>query len=309
LLKLEFVGRDDDFFFLGGDSLTGVELQIRLREAFGVHVANFHEDATVARIAAAIRHDSAIPATEARPIPVLMPLWRNGSEPPLFLVHGRHGQAFVSPHFMRLLGNEQPVWAFQARGLDGLHEPHSTVEDMAGEYLAEMRKQRPHGPYFLGSLCAGVYIAAEMARSLREAGERVLPLLVLDPPNSLLDGGYARMSEKQFASKMKAHRASGRDATLVEDPSYMRALRHTAMTFEHAIATHKPQKYDGAVYMLSSHERMQAGSVALRQIFTGRLKRYEAGDTHAEALDPRNPVFASALRRCVGLIREAARAG
>ena len=37
------------------------------------------------------------------------------------------------------------------------------------------------------------------------------------------------------------------------------------------------------------------------------FKRYEVGSTHAEALDPRNPVFASSLLRCVGLIREAAR--
>ena len=48
-----------------------------------------------------------------------MPLWQSGRQPPLFIVHGRHGQAFVSPHFMKLLGNDQPVWAFQARGLDG----------------------------------------------------------------------------------------------------------------------------------------------------------------------------------------------
>jgi len=208
---------------------------------------------------------------------------------------------------MQLLGNNQPVWVFQARGLDGLREPHSTIEDMAAEYLAEMRKQRPHGPYFLGSLCAGVYIAAVMARSLREAGEKVLPLLVLDPPNSLLEI-YTQMSEDQFVSKMKMRGTRRRDARLMED-SALEALRHTVITFEHAIAKHRPQPYDGPVYMLSNHERMQAGSVGLRHIFTGGFKRYEAGDTHTEALDPRNPVFASALLRCVGLIRQAARGG
>ena len=50
-------------------------------------------------------------------------------------------------------------------------------------------------------------------------------------------------------------------------------------------------------------------SAGLRKIFTGRLKRFEVGATHAEALDPRNPVFASYLLRCVGLIREAAQVG
>jgi thioesterase domain-containing protein len=179
---------------------------------------------------------------------------------------------------------------------------------MAAEYLGEMRRRRPHGPYFLGSLCAGVYIATAMARSLRAAGEAVLPLLLLDPPSSVLHRGYSSLTEEQFVSKMKARRASGRSAGPVDDPEYMKAVIRTAMAFERAIAKHRPLPYDGPVYVLSSRRRMNgADPLGLRQIFTGRLKRYEVGTTHADALDPRNPVFASALLRCVGLIREAAR--
>jgi amino acid adenylation domain-containing protein len=309
LLKVEPIGRDDDFFFLGGDSLMGVELQIRLRDSFGVHVANFHEDTTVAKIAATIRRDRCRPATEVRPIPVLVPLWRSGSEPPLFLVHGRNGQAFVSPHFMQLLGNDQPVWSFQARGLDGLREPHSSVEDMAAEYLAEMQRQQPQGPYFLGSLCAGVYIAAAMARSLHKAGEKVLPLLVLDPPNRIGEKGYyEEIGEERFVREMTGLRKLGRTAGPVEDPAYMNALRHTVLAFERAIARHRPQPYGGDVYVLSSHDRKSEGSVSLRKIFIGRFKRYEVGENHSESVDPGNPIFASTLQRCVGLIREVARA-
>lgn len=308
LLKRSPIGRNDDFFMLGGDSLMGVELQIRLRDVFGLHVANFHEDATVARIAANVRRASATPSTSPA-IPVLIPLWRQGDAPPLFLVHGRHGQAFVSPHFMQLLGNNQPVWAFQARGLDGLSEPHSTVEDMAAEYLAEMRKQQPRGPYFIGALCAGAFIAAVMARSLVEAGESVLPLLLLDPPDRLRNGGYSQMSEEAFVSKMKARRASGRNAGPVDDPAYMKGVIRAAMAFERAIANHRPRPYDGAVYMLSSRQRIAGPDPAsLKMLFTGRVRRYEVGATHAEALDPRNPVFANYLLRCVGLIRGAAQA-
>jgi amino acid adenylation domain-containing protein len=188
LLKRERIGRGDDFFLLGGDSLAAVELQSMLASALGASPTEFHEDATVAGIAARIRALCATPAAERRAMPVLKALWRQGSAPPLFLVHGRHGQAFVSPHFMRLLGNDQPVWAFQARGLDGLSEPHRTIDAMAEEYLAELRKVRPHGPYFLGALCAGALIAAAMARSLSDAGETVLPLLLLDPPGRAPQG-------------------------------------------------------------------------------------------------------------------------
>ena len=303
LLALDLVGRDDDFFLQGGDSLLSVELEFRLAEAFGVRVGNFHRGATVASIASSVRRMRIDPQRGSRGFPVLIPLWTQGRAPPLFLVHGRHGQAFVSPHFMRLLGDDQPVWAFQARGLDGSSAPHASVEDMAAEYLGELRKVRARGPYFLGSLCAGVYVVAAMARALRDAGEVVLPLLLLDPPNSVSQPGYWQISEDEFVAKMQARHARGTTAGPTEDPAYMRAVIRTTAAFERVIAKHRPLPYDGPAYVLSSHQRMHRDDpLALRRIFTGRYKRYEVGETHAESLDPRNPVFASTLRRCVGLI-------
>jgi hypothetical protein len=88
----------------------------------------------------------------------------------------------------------------------------------------------------------------------------------------------------------------------------MQSVLRTATAFEHAIAMHRPPPYDGPVYVLSSRQRSGGNDAQdLRRIFTGRVKRYEVGTTHAQSLDPRNPVFASALKRCVGLIRESAR--
>ncbi|MGE5089101.1 MAG: AMP-binding protein [Candidatus Levyibacteriota bacterium] len=307
LLGVAPIGRDDDFFLLGGDSLLSTELQSRLGAAFDVRIANFHENATVQGIAGEVRRMSAAARDPNWEAPVLMPLWRQGSAPPLFLVHGRHGQAFVSPHFMRLLGDDQPVWAIQARGLDGLQDPHTSVEDMAADYVREIRAQRPHGPYFLAALCAGAYVVAAMARMLRAAGEQVLPLLLLDPPDRLLEAGYSQMTEENFIAKMQRRRALGGSAGPADNPAYMKTVIRVASAFEEALARHRPAPYDGTVYMLCSRQR--AGSydpAAWRKIFTGGLKRFEVGSTHADALDPRNPVFASYLLRCVGLIREAA---
>jgi amino acid adenylation domain-containing protein len=305
LLGIQPVGRDDDFFLLGGDSLRGAELHLRLAERFGVHVASLHEDATVAHVAAAVRAAQARPF-ESRTMPVLVPLWQQGDAVPLFLVHGRHGQAFVSAHFMKLLGDDQPVWAFQARGLDGRDEPHGTVEDMAQDYLAALRAARPRGPYFIGALCAGAYVAAAMARALQADGEVVLPLLLLDPPESLLNGGYTDMSEERFVAKMTARRARGSSAGPVDDPGYMKRVHRAAMAFEEAIARHRPTPYGGDVYMLASRQRTD-GADELRRIFTGRVERHEVGDTHAQALDPRNPAFARELLRCVRRVQQAAR--
>ncbi len=305
LLKLDDVAADDDFYLLGGDSLMGAELQARLAQTFGVRVDSFHETATVAGIAAGIRGKRSSPTARALDIPVLVPLWPTGDEIPLFIVHGRNGQAFVSPLFMHLLGNDQPVWSFQARGLDGVSAPHASVEAMADDYLGELRRVRPHGPYFLGSLCAGVFIVTVMARRLRAEGETVLPLLLLDPPNSVFQPGFLSLTQQQFEHKMRVRKANGRTGGPVDDPVYMQALIRTVLAFERAIATHRPQPYDGDAFMLSSTERVQGADAAFfERMFPGNVVRHEIGATHRHAMSPQNPAFTRALLDSLQRIRD-----
>jgi thioesterase domain-containing protein len=307
LLNARAIGAESDFFLLGGDSLMASDLQSRLKADFGVHVGDFHRDATVAGIAARVRR-ALTAAPQAEPaMPMLLPLWPDGRAIPLFMVHGRHGQAFVSPHFMTLLGDDQPVWAFQARGLDGRSPPHPTIADMVDDYVAELRKVRPHGPYFLGGLCVGCYVAAAMAAQLRAAGEKVLPLLLLDPPNGMRGRTEAHADPAHVAGKMRARHAAGKIRGPLDDAGYLESAVRTAAAFDDAIRRFEPAAYDGPVYVLSSRHRMNRGDpLDLRAIFTGRVKRYEVGTAHGDALDPRNPVFAATLSRCLDLIRAAA---
>jgi thioesterase domain-containing protein len=308
LLNARAIGAESDFSLLGGDSLMASDLQSRLKADFGVHVGDFHRDATVAGIAARVRRALTAAPQAAPAMPMLLSLWPAGRATPLFMVHGRHGQAFVSPHFMKLLGDDQPVWAFQARGLDGLGAPHPTIEAMVDDYLAELRKVRPQGPYFLGGLCVGCYVAAAMAMRLRAAGEEVLPLLLLDPPNRVRGRTDAHADPDHVAGKMLARRAEGRLHGPMEEPAYLERAIETAAAFNDAVRRYVPTAYDGPVYVLSSRRRMAGGDpLELRRYFNGRVKRYEVGNTHNDALDPRNPVFASALRRCIELIHGAAR--
>jgi thioesterase domain-containing protein len=224
-------------------------------------------------------------------------------------VHGRLGQALVSPQFLHLLGADQPVWAFQARGLDGLQEPHSTIEAMAADYVNEMCKHRPEGPYFLGALCAGALIAIAMARTLRDAGEPVLPLLLIDPPERPFPMADSRMTERELLARLKRRQALGRIDAPIDDPVYARASVRVAMALELAIRTHQAQPYDGPVCMLCSHNRMATIEPSrLTEAFTGRVERFDVARTHVESLDPRNPAVAKALARCLSIIHESAKA-
>jgi amino acid adenylation domain-containing protein len=305
MLKLAPIGRDDDFFLLGGDSLSAVELQLRLRDTFCAALANPIEGATVAGIAAEIRRQRAATPGAVQSIPRLIPLRRHGSKPPLFLVHGRLGQALVSPHFLDLLGGNQPVWGFQAMGLDSLRSPQPTIEAMAGEYLAEMRRERPRGPYFLGGLCAGAFVAIIMARRLRAEGECVLPLLLLDPPERPFPVREEELTDERLLARLKRRQEAGRINASIDDPAHAQAAVRASRAFEHAIRAHEVQPYEGPVCILSSHERMAGiDSSRLKKIFRGRVERFEVGRTHPEMLDPHNRAFAVALERCLSVIHE-----
>ena len=45
---------------------------------------------------------------------------------------------------------------------------------------------------------------------------------------------------------------------------------------------------------------------ALERIVTGKIERFSVGMTHAQELDPRNPVFAGTLARWLASISDAA---
>ena len=301
LLVRSPISRGDDFFLLGGDSLSVVELQTRLSDVFGVNFTNVHEDATVAAIAAGIRGMQSVPQTGRHSSPVLVPLRERGSLPPLFLIHGRLGHAFVSPKFLQLLGDEQPVWALQARGLDGTCEPHSTIESMGADYFEQIRKQRPAGPYFLGALCSGAYIAIAIARALRDAGETVLPLLLLDPPSR--PPNRVNVSEESLRKLFHPVRGEDRGGETIADAARATAAARTAMALEYAVRRHRPSPFDGAAYLLSSRARiLETDPSHFKRMFSGKVERFEVAATHSQVLETHNLVFASRLTHCLDTI-------
>ncbi|MDB4983277.1 MAG: polyketide synthase, partial [Myxococcales bacterium] len=107
---------------------------------------------------------------------------RPGPGTPFFLVAGLFGNVLNLRHLGLILGSERPVYGLQARGLFGGLAPHETFEEMARDYLAELRTVQPTGPYLLGGFSGGGLTAYEMARQLLEAGETVQLVVLLDTP-------------------------------------------------------------------------------------------------------------------------------
>ncbi|MCB0210932.1 MAG: methyltransferase, partial [Anaerolineae bacterium] len=126
----------------------------------------------------------------------LIPIRSTGTRPPFFCVHPWAGVVYPYFDLAAELGPDQPFYGLQAAGL--YQQPHTTIEAMAGYYLAALRRVQPEPPYILGGWSMGGLIAFEMAQQLQRAGDGVALLALFDVP-APVDGQYAgRMAWGKF---------------------------------------------------------------------------------------------------------------
>ena len=176
LLKVEQIGIHDDFFDLGGHSLMAIKALSRIREEFDVDLplATLLQAPTVGQLAALLHKEDFTHSWS-----LLVPVRTGGSKPPLFLMHAHGGNVLDYHPLVSHLESDQPVYAFQARGLDGNIIKDATLEEMAASYVAELRSFQPQGPYFLGGFCLGGLLALEAAEQLTAAGQKVVLVILI----------------------------------------------------------------------------------------------------------------------------------
>jgi thioesterase domain-containing protein len=180
VLKIDRVGRHDNFFDLGGHSLLAVQLLLRLQRIVAgeiLPVRSILQAPTVERFAAWLQSPR---GDESQ---ILLRMHQGSStRPPFFCVTGLGG----NPISLRTLALAAPpdlsFYGLQAKGLDG-SEPFGSVEEAARCYIDEIRKVQPHGPYYIGGSCFGGLAAYEMARMLKEQGESIGALVLIDTYN------------------------------------------------------------------------------------------------------------------------------
>jgi acyl-CoA synthetase (AMP-forming)/AMP-acid ligase II/thioesterase domain-containing protein/acyl carrier protein len=177
VLGVAQVGRDDDFFELGGDSLAAEELFNKLAAEYGIDVdskALLAAPTLVQFARQAIRQQD--PAFHT-----LIPVKPSGTRPPLFCIAGGGGVGLGFLPLARRLPPDQPLWALQSPGLEARWSiPDWSIRRIAMRYVRELRSVQPRGPYHLAGHSFGGLVAFEMAHQLRAADETVALLAVID---------------------------------------------------------------------------------------------------------------------------------
>jgi amino acid adenylation domain-containing protein len=204
VLAIVGIGITDNFFDLGGNSLAGLYMLARVHEVFGKHLpaTAVLQAQTIEEMAKLVEED---PVSRS----ALIPLQAYGSKPPFFWIHGELSNASLP----RYLGPDQPLYALVHQSQDGNPARFTTVEEIAGHYLEEVRTIQPSGPYLIGGFCFGALVAFEIAHQLRAQGEKIR-LLVLMEPSPLRNRSSSPVSRR---------------AAVTGRPSWQRRIRNSGL--------------------------------------------------------------------------------
>jgi amino acid adenylation domain-containing protein len=167
------LGREDNFFAVGGHSLLTLRLRRRL-QADGIHldIADMFRYPSIAAQAQALARRGAAVADSG-----LVEI-RAGEGAPLFLLHDGFGLLLYAHVLAAQLPSGPPVLGLADSA--AAQDESASVTLLADRLLGVLRARQPQGPYRLAGWSFGGLLAYELATRLVDAGEQVEYLCLID---------------------------------------------------------------------------------------------------------------------------------
>jgi len=188
VLHRERVGRHDNFFTLGGDSLASIRVVSRLRKLdITVHPRTLFENPTIAGLVAATGGADG-PGTAASGTPearslgaTLLPLNQSTAPTNVFCLPYGGGSVTSYIRLAGLLAEAARVFGLEDNASDYTRTGGETsMSAVAAKFLEVIRAEQPYGPYHLVGWSLGGVFAHEVARQARAAGDEVGLVCVID---------------------------------------------------------------------------------------------------------------------------------
>ncbi|KAG0038773.1 hypothetical protein BGZ83_002999, partial [Gryganskiella cystojenkinii] len=202
----------------------------------------------------------------------------------------------------------RPLYGIQARGLNGIEPVALSIEAMIMDYIHQIRRIQPRGPYQLLGWSFGGNIAHTMAAELERMGDTVDLLVVLDSvlyskekqeeelalgESALIEAGLAALERAQQLAKGIADNDSSKDSkTLSRDwnlammenrkAAMLHNWKHVAMNICHLTKEYPASIFTGHMMYFSATVPETAGR-ALSDPFS--FDPYTKGGITVQTLD------------------------
>lgn len=293
LLGCEVNDIEADFFALGGHSLLAMRLAAQLSRQLARQVTpgQVMVASTVGKLSALLAADLSDEQAQRLGLDTLLPL-RESDGPTLFCFHPASGFAWQFSVLARYLSPRWSITGIQSPRPQGPMASAASLDEVCEHHLQTLLAQQPHGPYYLFGYSLGGTLAQGIAARLRQRGEAVAFLGLLDtwPPETQ---NWAEKEANGLDPAVLAEIAREREAFLAAQQGQASGELFSAIEANYAdavrlLTTAHSAKFDGKATLFVAEKTRQAGMdpQVVWGPWVGELEVFSQNCAHVDIISP-----------------------
>ncbi|HBY1785016.1 enterobactin non-ribosomal peptide synthetase EntF [Klebsiella pneumoniae] len=293
LLGCEVNDIDADFFALGGHSLLAMRLAAQLSRQLARQVTpgQVMVASTVGKLSALLAADLSDEQAQRLGLDTLLPL-RESDGPTLFCFHPASGFAWQFSVLARYLSPRWSITGIQSPRPQGPMASAASLDEVCEHHLRTLLAQQPHGPYYLFGYSLGGTLALGIAARLRQRGEAVAFLGLLDtwPPETQ---NWAEKEANGLDPEVLAEIDREREAFLAAQQGQASGELFSAIEGNYAdavrlLTTAHSAKFDGKATLFVAEKTRQEGMdpQVVWGPWVGELEVFSQNCAHVDIISP-----------------------
>ncbi|HHO8486925.1 enterobactin non-ribosomal peptide synthetase EntF [Klebsiella pneumoniae] len=293
LLGCEVNEIDADFFALGGHSLLAMRLAAQLSRQLARQVTpgQVMVASTVGKLSALLAADLSDEQAQRLGLDTLLPL-RESDGPMLFCFHPASGFAWQFSVLARYLSPRWSITGIQSPRPQGPMASAASLDEVCEHHLRTLLAQQPHGPYYLFGYSLGGTLAQGIAARLRQRGEAVAFLGLLDtwPPETQ---NWAEKEANGLDPEVLAEIDREREAFLAAQQGQASGELFSAIEGNYAdavrlLTTAHSAKFDGKATLFVAEKTRQEGMdpQVVWGPWVGELEVFSQNCAHVDIISP-----------------------
>ncbi|HGF0150849.1 TPA: enterobactin non-ribosomal peptide synthetase EntF [Klebsiella variicola] len=293
LLGCEVNDIDADFFALGGHSLLAMRLAAQLSRQLARQVTpgQVMVASTVGKLSTLLAADLSDEQARRLGLDTLLPL-RESDGPTLFCFHPASGFAWQFSVLARYLSPRWSITGIQSPRPQGPMVTAASLDEVCEHHLRTLLAQQPHGPYYLFGYSLGGTLAQGIAARLRQRGEAVAFLGLLDtwPPETQ---NWAEKEANGLDPEVLAEIDREREAFLAAQQGQASGELFSAIGGNYAdavrlLTTAHSAKFDGKATLFVAEKTRQAGMdpQVVWGPWVGELEVFSQNCAHVDIISP-----------------------
>ncbi len=187
------------------------------------------------------------------PHPSGLRIYSQNDGPRMVFVHTANTGSDAYYRLADRIGDKVSFAVFEPYNLYHSDDVRHGIAAIAANYISILKQYQPHGPYILGGWCYGGVVAHEMACQLRQAGEEVRHLIMLDS-HALADDTLLELSKAMFSEANVEYFETCPLFAELREAGMLQAMVTNAKNVTRDLSTHTPKLFDGDVIYFKPDE-------------------------------------------------------